>query len=277
MAPAVTPGGQLPLDLGRHAGGARVPPVGVPARVHPKLHPREHRVARPRRLRGQDQPRLRVGGLGGKTGQAEPGGAQEIEYPSHENKMPQFGDKLEMISPDCKCARWRNKLLRMLAEPVAADWTWFCSGREIFPAMLAAIDAAQRIGLPGNLHLTRRIPWGSNFVTALVRARQRGARVRVLVDALGSIGLPAAFWKPLRAVGGEVRLVQSARLGPAGNSQPSQAAGLRRAGRLRRRVQHCVRLRRRRGDARLVRFGAEGERATGGATGGHLRADVRAR
>jgi len=38
---------------------------------------------------------------------------------------------------------WRNKLGGMLAETLAADWTWFRSGREIFPALLAAIDAAQ--------------------------------------------------------------------------------------------------------------------------------------
>ena len=92
----------------------------------------------------------------------------------------------------------------MLAEPVAADWTWFCSGREIFPAMLAAIDAAQEsVCLETYIYAADSL--GERFREALVRARQRGARVRVLVDAVGSISLPAAFWKPLRAAGGEVR------------------------------------------------------------------------
>ena len=36
-----------------------------------------------------------------------------------------------------------DKLGGMLVEPVAADWTWFCSGSEIYPAMLAAIEAAR--------------------------------------------------------------------------------------------------------------------------------------
>jgi cardiolipin synthase len=92
----------------------------------------------------------------------------------------------------------------MLVEPVAADWTWLCSGREIFPAMLAAIDAAQEsVRLETYIYAADSL--GERFRAALVRARQRGARVRVLIDALGSVGLPAAFWEPLRAAEGEVR------------------------------------------------------------------------
>jgi len=46
-----------------------------------------------------------------------------------------------------------NKLLRMLAEPAVADWIWFPAGRELFPAMLAAIEAARagQAGLPFNV------------------------------------------------------------------------------------------------------------------------------
>ncbi len=46
----------------------------------------------------------------------------------------------------------------------------------------------------------------NEFRDALVRSKQgRGVRVRVLVDALGSMGLPNGFWEALRAVGGEAR------------------------------------------------------------------------
>ena len=48
-------------------------------------------------------------------------------------------------------------------------------------------------------------PIGERFRDALVRARQRGARVRVLIDGLGSLSLPGDFWKPLRDAGGEAR------------------------------------------------------------------------
>ena len=92
----------------------------------------------------------------------------------------------------------------MLAEPVAADWTWFPAGRELFPAMLAAIEAA-RDSVCFEVYTYAADSLGVLFREALVRARQRGARVQVLVDGGGSIGLAAAFWKRLRAAGGEVR------------------------------------------------------------------------
>jgi cardiolipin synthase len=96
-------------------------------------------------------------------------------------------------------------MLPMTADPVAADWTWLGSGHKVFPAMLAAIDAAQEsICLESYIYAADAI--GERFRDVLVRARHRGVRVRVLVDAFGSISLPASFWQPLRAAGGEVRV-----------------------------------------------------------------------
>ncbi|HZV35163.1 MAG TPA: phospholipase D-like domain-containing protein, partial [Verrucomicrobiae bacterium] len=46
---------------------------------------------------------------------------------------------------------------------------------------------------------------GRQFRDLLVRAAERGARVQILIDALGSLGLSAAFWKPVTDLGGEVR------------------------------------------------------------------------
>ncbi len=77
--------------------------------------------------------------------------------------------------------------------------------------MLEAIDGAQHsvrleiyIYEPGQL--------GIQFLEALVRAQQRGAAVRVVVDALGSINLPDTFWDPLRAAGGQARQFNPLRL-----------------------------------------------------------------
>src|ERR1035438_5521183 len=92
----------------------------------------------------------------------------------------------------------------MLVEPVAADWTWFCSGREVLAAMLAAIEAA-RESICLEMYIYAADSVGERFREALVRARQRGVRVQVLIDAFGSITLPGAFWEPLRAAGGEAR------------------------------------------------------------------------
>src|ERR1041385_1855248 len=85
----------------------------------------------------------------------------------------------------------------MIAEAPAADYRWLSAGQEIFPAMLAAIESAQRSVCLEIYHYSAG-SLGERFREALVRARRRGVRVRVLIDALGSIGLAGAFWQPDR-------------------------------------------------------------------------------
>ncbi len=81
---------------------------------------------------------------------------------------------------------------------------WLCTGDEIFPAMLAAIEEAKsEVCLETYTFSLGSL--GERFRDALVRARQRGLRVRVLIDALGSYGLPMDFFQPLEAVGAEIR------------------------------------------------------------------------
>lgn len=98
--------------------------------------------------------------------------------------------------------------------PPAATRTtchWLRTGDEIFPALLAAIDAAQS-SVCLEMYIFAPGPLGERFREALVRAQQRGVRVRVLVDAFGSMGLPDHFWAPLRAAGGEARWFNPAAL-----------------------------------------------------------------
>jgi cardiolipin synthase A/B len=91
----------------------------------------------------------------------------------------------------------------MLAE-AAAEWTWLRAGHEIFPAMLAAINRARESVCLESYTFAAGYP-GEAVRETLIRARERGVRVRVLVDAMGSIGLASVFWAPLRAAGAEVR------------------------------------------------------------------------
>ncbi len=82
---------------------------------------------------------------------------------------------------------------------------WLRAGDEIFPAMLAAIDSAfQSVCL--EIYTFEESPLGREFLEALIRARERGVQVRVLVDAIGSILLANSFWEPLQQAGGEVRV-----------------------------------------------------------------------
>lgn len=86
----------------------------------------------------------------------------------------------------------------------ADDYTWLCTGNEVFPAMLAAIEGARHsVALETYIFKPGRL--GERFREALVRSCQRGVRVRVLLDGLGSHSLPAAFWAPLQQAGGQVR------------------------------------------------------------------------
>jgi cardiolipin synthase len=92
----------------------------------------------------------------------------------------------------------------MSAEGAASNCSWLSTGQAVFPAMLAAIDAAQH-SVCLEMYIYSPGPLGERFLYALVRARERGVRVRVLLDAFGSFNVPAVFWEPLRAAGGEVR------------------------------------------------------------------------
>jgi cardiolipin synthase len=80
---------------------------------------------------------------------------------------------------------------------------WLCTGREIFPAMLAAIHAAQKsVSLETYIYGDGEL--GRQVLAALIAAAQRGVRVRVLVDDAGSWFLPNHFFAPLTAAGAEV-------------------------------------------------------------------------
>jgi cardiolipin synthase A/B len=81
---------------------------------------------------------------------------------------------------------------------------WLATGREVFPAMLAAIGAARKsIQLETYIYSDGQL--GRKILEALLAAAQRGVRVRVLMDAAGSWLLPDDFFNPLIAAGAKVR------------------------------------------------------------------------
>jgi cardiolipin synthase A/B len=81
--------------------------------------------------------------------------------------------------------------------------------------MLAAIDAAaESVAL--ETYIFAECALGERFRAALVEAARRGVRVRVLIDALGSMTLPDYFWHPLQSAGGEVRVFNPLTLGRLG-------------------------------------------------------------
>jgi cardiolipin synthase len=92
------------------------------------------------------------------------------------------------------------------------SYRWLRTGDEAFAAMLAAIDEAQH-SVVLEVYIFGDGPLGDRFRDALVRACRRNVRVRVLVDAFGSLTLPSDFWEPLRQAGGEFRWFNPLSLG----------------------------------------------------------------
>ena len=105
----------------------------------------------------------------------------------------------------------QNSLWGMSSTATQTACQWLRTGDEVFPAMLAAIDTA-RVSVCLEIFIFASGPLGQRFRETLIRAQLRGARVRVLIDAFGSRGLPGNFWEPLQAVGGEARWFNPAAL-----------------------------------------------------------------
>jgi cardiolipin synthase len=97
---------------------------------------------------------------------------------------------------------------------------WLPDGDAAYAAMDALIDGARELVCLESYLVRCAAPAAGVKVTVdpaarllvtLLRACARGVRVRVLYDAFGSEGLPADFFAPLRAAGGEVRVFSAAR------------------------------------------------------------------
>jgi cardiolipin synthase len=77
-----------------------------------------------------------------------------------------------------------------------AAFRWLRTSEDALAAMLEEIAAASR-SIRLETYIFEADATGEQFRDALVKACQRGVRVQVLVDALGSVRLPTAFWDPL--------------------------------------------------------------------------------
>ena len=76
-------------------------------------------------------------------------------------------------------------------------------GREAFPAMLAAIAAAEREVLL-EMYWVSPDAVGLRFLDALAERARAGVSVRVIYDAIGSIAITPGFWASLVRAGGQV-------------------------------------------------------------------------
>ncbi|MGB8931464.1 MAG: phospholipase D-like domain-containing protein [Anaeromyxobacteraceae bacterium] len=109
-----------------------------------------------------------------------PGGlrARPAEPPVQPLRLPPFAHHLDRL------ARFGDRIVR---NPLVTGSriTLLPSGGEAYPAMLAAIEAAERT-VTLSTYIFDRGAVGDAFIDALTRARWRGVQVRVLVDAVGA-------------------------------------------------------------------------------------------
>jgi len=82
--------------------------------------------------------------------------------------------------------------------------SWLCAGTEIFPSLLKAIAAARK-SIQFETYIYANGKLGRQFLEALLAAAERGVRVQVLIDAIGSWLLPDDFFQALIAAGADVR------------------------------------------------------------------------
>lgn len=82
---------------------------------------------------------------------------------------------------------------------------WLHTGHEALQAMLAALGQAQK-SIRLETYIFQASGIGQKFLDALVAAAQRGVRVQVMIDAVGSLFVPSHFWKPLLARDGQVKV-----------------------------------------------------------------------
>ena len=94
-----------------------------------------------------------------------------------------------------------NSYLRM--DPNVA-FRWITTGDQVIAEMMAAISGAKR-SIRMEMYIFAPGPSAELLRHALVSACQRGVRVRILLDAWGSIGLPSTFWDILRVNSGQFR------------------------------------------------------------------------
>ncbi|MDB6021458.1 MAG: Phospholipase D/Transphosphatidylase, partial [Pedosphaera sp.] len=109
-----------------------------------------------------------------------------------------------MYWSDLQTTASHNNIRAMSLAFKPGSYKWLHGGEEIFPALLAAIDGAQKT-VRLEVYFYANDELGRGFRDALVKAQLRGLSVQVLIDSLGSLGLPANFWEPLAVVGGEAR------------------------------------------------------------------------
>jgi cardiolipin synthase A/B len=98
----------------------------------------------------------------------------------------------------------RGRRALSMSSGASAEYVWLPTGEQALAEMLTAIDQAVSSVLL-EMYIYRESPIGDKFRRALIHATRRGAKVRVLLDAVGAISLSDEYWEAFVQGGGELR------------------------------------------------------------------------
>lgn len=108
--------------------------------------------------------------------------------------------------------RWKKRFFGV-TEPVDGNNVRLLqSGAEFFPALIAAVDAAQ-VEIHLETYIFHPDATGRRVFDALVRAARRGVQVKLLIDGVGSRDWPDAWRRELTEAGGYVLVYRPLVLG----------------------------------------------------------------
>lgn len=93
-------------------------------------------------------------------------------------------------------------VLRSALQLPTSAFRWLRTGAEALAAMIVSIRAAKE-SIRLETYIFNQGPVADQFRDELIAAVQRGVKVRVMIDAMGSISLPDAYWDDFRKAGGQ--------------------------------------------------------------------------
>lgn len=103
------------------------------------------------------------------------------------------------------------ELQNSLKKVSTPHFRWLQTGEQALSEMLVAVESAKH-SIRLEMYIFHASEIAEKFRVALINACQRGVRVKLLIDALGSITLPNSFWDVLKTSGGDFRWFNPLRL-----------------------------------------------------------------
>lgn len=114
--------------------------------------------------------------------------------------------------PPCDSHESRGMVAALVDSPVmqATEVEVLTDGQAFYPAQLRAIEAARR-SVHLEAYVFHRCAVADRFLAALQARARAGVKVRLIIDAIGSLATPDACFAELRSAGGEVAWYQPVR------------------------------------------------------------------